>query len=332
MSKLNLGTATLSKNLVIATIACISLSILISLRLFGPGLDTEIYISIFDSIAASGPDISSRYEPLFQMLIWILTKLSHNGIAIFFGAILISLYLKAYAVKESKGSLLIFLPLYMALWAATLENNQIRAAIAISILYLAITRIERQPLTAVILGFLAIGFHYSMILVVSIISIIEIINIFKRSKTTALALISGIALISTILYEIAAEEIVPRAILMTGTLDISQVSLLSPYAVINYSFFFALLFARRRYKIAAPYFHPHITATVAIGICLFIILGWNNLPYSYRILETTTATAPLLLAVIWSTTKSRAIKIHIAIVTMLAIVYSPHYWAINSSL
>lgn len=313
-----------------AIVFCIAISLIVTSRIIGPGLDTQNYIAAFKEIHQNGPSLESRYEPLSQIFVWLTSAISADQFSIFSVFIFFSIYLKSIAVRNIGGNRLIFFLLYLPLWAAILEANQIRAAMGLAFFFLSLSYLRESMFKAALLSAVAIGFHYSMAVLSVLLFVAIIIVGIRRNKLKVIALVSSLLLVSYLLIDFVIDTVVPRMLVMADTLEVSTINLLSAYAIVAYSMW-ALNVAGRIFSSdrQCPEHVPVILITSA-GVAGFIYLARNEFPYAYRVLETTSSLLPYSLASLWRYSGNKYSRYVIGVIIICAWIVAPNYWVRNS--
>ena len=110
---------------------------------------------------------SLRYEPGFLVLFWYLASI-FSANTTFYLTCLLSLSIKYYLFNKYLHYSFIAFALYLLTFAHILDANQVRAALAACVIFYAIFVTPRSKYTYLILSLVAILFHYSGVIILSL--------------------------------------------------------------------------------------------------------------------------------------------------------------------
>ena len=108
-----------------------------------------------------------RYEPGFLVLFWYLASIFSANMT-FYLTCLLSLSIKHYLFNKYLHYSFIAFALYFFTFAHILDANQVRAALAACVIFYAIFVTPRSKYTYLILSLVAILFHYSGVIILSL--------------------------------------------------------------------------------------------------------------------------------------------------------------------
>ena len=151
--------------------------------IFGESKDWENYNAMFDGYRINGisGDFEDRIEPGFKLLFFALQGFFTSNIVIYAVIAALSLLVKCYAINSVSGARSVFLltmAFYLFSFAPLHEATQLRAALAISFLYLSYIALARDRFFLLLLAFfLAVNFHLSALVLAPF---LVVFYLFKR--------------------------------------------------------------------------------------------------------------------------------------------------------
>lgn len=142
-------------------VACILITLLMCLRKYSVGVDTNEYYTMYNSYVVNGWNIGwSRYEYGFSYLVVILTKISTNPqTLIIVSSLFINVIVFRFIYKNTNYPFFI-INLYLLLNYWFLNMNVMRQAMAVAIVLLGYEKLKKDKLVSFyIFVFLACMFH-----------------------------------------------------------------------------------------------------------------------------------------------------------------------------
>ena len=230
-------------------------------------------------------------------------------------------------IIDYKDNALIFLVAYLSLWAATLEFNQIRTALAVSLFALVASSKGIRDLWALILGSISFGLHYS---IAGILAAFWIYLVFVSSRKLwqKVVFVSLIALSVYVFFSILSVRFIPRIELLAELTPKTAVRVLSLFSVYVTSVTAVMLFYCYRVGVKDV---PRLVAigvgSSAIGIVLFFSLAVQGGFLAYRILETMSSLLPLALAWAWVHAGRSLWRANWILVLLIGARIGPGYWS-----
>lgn len=311
----------------LAAIFALALAMALPSGWFGEGLDTAHYIRIFDDIQFVTSVWDLRYEPFFILFVQIVSSANTQSIWIFFAIIATALLTKIIAVIQINASAFVFLISHFSLWAATLELNQIRAALALGLFSLIVTSNRLGTFGVLSLSMLTIGFHYSMIGPIA--AICTYLIVF--SKLTVLKktlLLIGIGILAYFLISFLQARLYTYFLAVTSTMQTENTRLLSFFSLyVMLVSAFASVYLIQHHRSPPP---PAVTIFILSAIGGIVVFFYQTMSggfYAYRILETMSAFLPIVLAWLWSNAGSRQWKLGVLALILAGLGIAPRYWA-----
>lgn len=191
---------------IVLIILWLALSIIAGYRLLGIGRDYLEYLSFYHSMTSFFSYGYSRFEIGFEITAWVfgsILRLPYEVFATFL--VSLSLAIKFYLFKKYLGSPWLAILAYIMIFYPTHEYTQIRAAVAISLGYLAVHFLmTKKRFVFIILSALAVTFH-SGVLILPILAL----SISIISKNAYKYIIVIIPIFMFAFYSIILRQILP---------------------------------------------------------------------------------------------------------------------------
>ncbi len=310
-----------------SAILAILMAAIISFGGFGEGVDTANYVRIFAQIHNQTSIWDLRYEPLFVVFVKTFSSRYSSPEFVFLMITVPAILSKVLAVRAVNGNGLVFLFLYMSLWAPTMELNQIRVALATGLFLYVISAHRLNIFVALVLATLTLGFHYSMIGYILTLWVVLLWrnNMFLAQKfLLAFAILTLAYLGFTIVGENLLDRIKIRESIVI-TQSIRVFGLFSVFTIISTSF--VLLYQLRIGINNVPLAVQVVTISAVGGILVFLYQSMHGGLFAYRTLETMTSLLPFSLAWVWRSADRSEWRIAILVLIGIGIAIAPNYWS-----
>ena len=287
---------------------------------FGYGFDYGNYLIMFNDIENSRGIFSAistlRYEPLSILAIHFFGMFKvwlFNYFALF---IFFSLIFKLLAVGILRASFFTFVLIYFLKYAPLYDVNQFRAGLGLSFCCLSFAYlIKRNDLAFILFGIGAFFLHFSSAIPLIIFIMFWVFRADCKAKVVTIILAAICVYffqdmaIAGIQNSIAVYKII--APFNPNSKIISPMVIFEVLAIIIYL----------KSKL--------VEKNIFIGLSLFGIIGYffllyNQMPYGYRFLETTSFFQPVFLGMIYSSEPNSRVRINLYIVAIG--IYSVRYW------
>jgi len=167
--------------------------------LFGQSPDWQNYLEIFDQFRISGVEAGEydRTEFGFRLFAVLLMGLALSNTAVYAVIASTSVFIKCAAmnaVASSRKAFVFSVIFYLFAFASLHELTQLRAALAIALLFVGfVCLLDKKPLLAFLVALLAVAFHYSTIVVLPLFLLIYFFNNNLVTLTRLRVILTGVA-------------------------------------------------------------------------------------------------------------------------------------------